>query len=80
MGHSCDALFSVAFAIFCEIGEVMMMIDWVFGGIAFVGVILAIGKYAYTSKQIENGAEKEPTHSCLCTQCANFKPKEKEIL
>ncbi len=80
MGHSCDALFSVAFAIFCEIGEIMMTIDLVFGGIAFVGVVLAIGKYAYTSKQIKNDAKTEPTHLCLCQECANFKPKEKEIL
>ena len=80
MGHNRDALFSVAFVIVYEIGETMMMIDWVFGGIAFIGLVLAIGKYAYTSKQIENGAEIEPTHSCLCAQCTNFKPKEKEIL
>ena len=57
-----------------------MMIDLVFGGIAFIGVVLAIGKYAYTSKQIENSAEENLTHSCLCQVCANFKPKEKEIL
>lgn len=58
----------------------MMSIDWVFGLIAFIGVILAVGKYSYTSKQIENSAEKGQTPSCLCTQCANFKLKEKEIL
>ena len=80
MGHSCDALFSVAFAIFCEIGEIMMTIDLIFGGIAFVGVVLAIGKYAYTSKQIKNDAKTELTHLCLCQECGNFKPKEKEIL
>lgn len=79
MGHGGDGIVGVDYTIFYEIGEAMM-IDFVFGGIAFIGVILAVGKYAYTSKQIENCAEKEPTHSCLCTQCANFKPKEKEIL
>ena len=77
MGHRCDALFRATFTIFKRLGgEAMMMIDWVFGGIAFISVVLAIGKYAYTRKQIENGTEKEPIHSCLCQECANFKPKE----
>lgn len=80
MGHGSDGIVSVDYTIFKGIGEAMMIIDLVFGGIAFLGVVLAVGKYAYTSKQIENCLEKVPTHSCLCTQCANFKPKEKEIL
>lgn len=75
MEHCRDTLFSVAFTIFYVIGEVMM-IDFVFGVIAFIGVVLAVGKYAYTNKQLE----KVPTHSCLCVQCANFKPREKEAL
>ena len=54
-------------------GERMLWIDWLFAGLAFVGVVLAIGKYAHTSKLISKDA-----HTCLCTRCAHFKPMEEE--
>ncbi len=55
-----------------------MIVDWILAGIAFLGAVLAIGKYASKSriKEPENG---KTTHTCLCTQCALFSPKnEKE--
>lgn len=56
----------------------MMIIDWIFTGIAFLAVVLAMGKYAHTSKQISKASNTEPMHSCLCTRCAHFKPIRKE--
>lgn len=56
----------------------MMIIDWIFAGLAFLAVVLAMGKYAHTSKQISKASNTEPMHSCLCTRCEHFKPLEKE--
>lgn len=56
-----------------------MIVDWILAGIALIGAVLALGKYRYTSKKIEDAEKAVVTHTCLCTQCALFSPKnEKE--
>lgn len=55
-----------------------MIVDWILAGIALIGAVLALGKYRYTSKKIEDTEEAVVIHTCLCTQCALFSPKKEE--
>ena len=54
----------------------MIMIDWILAGIAFLGVVLALGKYTVTRKQRAIPTKEVSIHACLCTQCEHFKAKE----